>query len=125
MHPDDLNTMWLCCECGRRFVFHSDVKDHENHMNHSRMMLYDLSGKKAPVPLTRGQAALGFRLNGRVSRVIVEYEYYPSSGVIRYIDVQYTDSKLQSMIEGDAGKMKNIDNYLRRLLKPRQSALTR
>jgi hypothetical protein len=51
-----------------------------------------------------------------VSRVIIEYEYYPSSGEINYVDVRYTDSRLKSMIEGDPDMMKNIDNYLRRLL---------
>jgi hypothetical protein len=124
MHPDDLKTMWLCRECGRKFVFHSDVEDHERQLNHSNMALYDLaSGGKEPVPFTRGRASLGFRLRGRMSRVLVEYEYYPSSGAIRYVNVRYTNRKLQSMIEGDADMMKNIDNYLRKLLKPRQSAL--
>jgi hypothetical protein len=119
MHPDDLKTMWLCSECGRKFVFHSDVEDHERQFNHPKMMLCNLAGlKKAPALFTRGRVSLGFRLNGRVSRVIVEYEYYPASGAIRYKDVRYTDSNLRSMVEGNAGMMKNIDNYLRRLLKP-------
>jgi hypothetical protein len=119
MHPDDLKTMWLCHECGRKFVFHSDVEDHQRHFNHSKMMMYDIAvSRKAPAPFSRGRIALGFRLAGRVSRVIVEYEYYPASGAIRYKDVRYTDSNLRSMVEGNAGMMKNIDNYLRRLLKP-------
>jgi hypothetical protein len=123
MHPDDLKTIWLCFECGRKFVFHSDVEDHERHFNHTKMMLYDLaSGRKSPAPFTRGQISLGFMLGGRPSRVIVEYKYYPSSGAIHYVDVRYTDSELQSVVEGNPAMMKNIDNYLRKLLKPgRQS----
>lgn len=121
MHPDDLKTMWLCYECGRKFVFHLDVEDHERHFNHSKMMLCYLAGStKAPALFTRGRTLLGFRLDGRASRVIVEYEYYPSSGAIKYIDVRYTDSKLRSMVEGNPRMMKNIDNYLHRLLKPSQ-----
>jgi hypothetical protein len=67
--------------------------------------------------------SLGFRLNGRVSRVIVEYEYYPSSGSIHYVDVRYTDSKLKSMMEANADMMKNVDDYLRKLLKPGPSVM--
>lgn len=66
--------------------------------------------------------SLEFRLNGSVSRVVVEYEYYPSSGTINYVDVRYTDSRLQAMVEGDPGMMKNIDIYLRRILKHDPSA---
>ncbi|MGI0049022.1 MAG: hypothetical protein ACREAW_05735 [Nitrososphaera sp.] len=119
MHPDDLKTMWLCCECGRKFVFHSDVEDHKVHLNHSKMMICDLAGsRKAPELFTRGRISLGFRLNGRPACVVVEYEYHPSSDAIRYVDVKYSDSRLRSMVEGDPAMMKNIDNYLRKLLKP-------
>src|SRR5688572_28870467 len=122
MHPDDLKTMWLCCECGRNFIFHSDVEDHKRHFRHSRMMLRGLhAGRETPAMFTRGRMSLGFRLDGRVSRVVIEYEYYPSSGAIHYVDVRYTDSKLQSMVEGNPGMMKNIDDYLRRLLNQGQS----
>jgi hypothetical protein len=86
------------------------------------MMLCDLAYRKnSPILFTRGRMSLGFRLNGRVSRVIVEYEYYPSSGAIHYVDVRYTDSRLKSMVEGNPDMMKNVDDYLRKLLKPGQS----
>jgi hypothetical protein len=122
MHPDDLKLIWMCYECGRKFAYHSDVEDHKKNYNHSKMMLRDLTSRKTPAPFTRGRMSLGFRVSGRMSRVIVEYEYYPASGTIKYIDVRYTDSKLQSMVEGNSQMMKNIDNYLRRLLKPSSSA---
>ena len=82
------------------------------------MMLCDLQtiSEKMPPLFTRGRISLDFRFGGKESRVIVEYEYYPSSGEINYVDVRYTDSRLKSMIEGDPDMMKNIDNYLRRLL---------
>ena len=123
MHPDDLKTMWLCRECGRNFIFHSDVEDHKRHFSHSKMMMCDLpAGRETPMVFTRGRMSLGFRLNGKVSRIVVEYEYYPASGAIHYVDVRYTDTRLQSMVEDNLGMMKNIDNYLRRLLKQDQSA---
>ena len=123
MHQDDLKTMWLCCECGRNFIFHSDVEDHKRLSGHLKMMLCNVpAGSETPAMFTRGRMSIGFRLNGRVSRVVVEYEYYPATGAIRYVDVRYTDSRLQSRVEDDRSMMKNIDNYLRRTLKHEQSA---
>jgi len=123
MHPDDLKTIWLCCECERNFIFHSDVEDHKKLFGHSRMMLCKLPvGREKPAMFIRGRMSLDFRLSGNVSRVVVEYEYYPSSGTINYVDVRYTDSRLQAMVEGDPGMMKNIDIYLRRILKHDPSA---
>lgn len=60
--------------------------------------------------------SLNFRLEGRPSQIIVEYEYYPSTDTINYINVHYTNAYLRSKVEGDPMMMKNIDNYLRRIL---------
>jgi hypothetical protein len=118
MHPDDLKTIWLCRECGRGFTFNSDVGEHKQQFKHSKMMLCDLQTlSQEMLPLfTRGRMSLDFRFSGKESRIIVEYEYYPSSGEINYVDVRYTDSRFKSMVEGDPDMMKSIDNYLRRLL---------
>ena len=89
-------------------------------MNHLKIVLYDLAGKKSPVPFTRGRVSLDFKFKGKKSRVIIEYRHYPASAAVHYVDVWYSDGALRSMVEGDPAMMKNIDNYLRRLLKPRQ-----
>jgi hypothetical protein len=34
MHPDDLKAVWICHECHKVFVFHSDVDDHKNLSGH-------------------------------------------------------------------------------------------
>ena len=34
MHPDDLKAIWICRECRRVFVFHSDVDDHKDLTSH-------------------------------------------------------------------------------------------
>ena len=43
MHPDDLKAIWICHECRKVFVFHSDVEDHkdlsEHHMIEKVMMI--------------------------------------------------------------------------------------
>ncbi|HEX7033415.1 MAG TPA: hypothetical protein VF172_10490 [Nitrososphaera sp.] len=116
MHPDDLKVLWLCGECGRHFAFHSDVEAHKRQFNHSMMILYDLQNSGKKEPFTRGRMSLGFRLQGRPSQIIVEYEYYPATDAINYVNVHYTDGYLRSKVEGDPTMMKNIDNYLRRTL---------
>ena len=124
MHADDLKIVWLCYECGRRFAFNSDVENHKRQYKHSKMKLCNLraNGVSLPPWFTRGRMSLGFSLNGKMSRIIVEYEYYPSSGAINYVDVMYTDSKLKSTVEDDPEMMRNIDNYLRKLLTKNISA---
>ena len=116
MHPYDLRTMWVCRDCGRNFVFNSDVEDHRRQFSHSCMMQYDFTaGKKEPAKFTSGKVSLAFKVDGRVARVNIEYKYYPSDDSISYADVKYTDAQLQSMIEGNVEMMRNIDNYIRRL----------
>jgi hypothetical protein len=34
MHPDDLKAMWICNECEMKFIFHSDIEDHNNSTGH-------------------------------------------------------------------------------------------
>jgi hypothetical protein len=34
MHPDDLKAIWICKECHKIFVFHSDVDDHKDLSGH-------------------------------------------------------------------------------------------
>jgi hypothetical protein len=120
MHPDDLKTMWLCCECRRNFLFHSDVEDHKKEFNHSKVMLYTIpERRKSPALFIRGRMSLPFKLNSKTSKIVIEYQYYPSNGFIDYVDVRYTDRQLQSKVEGNPEMMKKIDNYLRKVLNER------
>ena len=124
MHPEDLKTVWLCCECERNFLFHSDVEDHKRQFNHSKVMLCNLSETaRSSTLFIRGRISIGFKFNSKTSRIIIEYQYYPSTGAIQYVNVLFSDEKLQSKIEGDPEMMKNIDNYLRKLLNKRSASL--
>ena len=115
MHPDDLKTIWVCRDCGRNFVFNSDVEDHQRQFSHSCMMQYDFTvEKKEPAKFTSGKVSLAFKIDGRVAKVNIEYKYYPSDDSVSYADVRYSDAQLQSMIEGNIEMMRNIDNYIRR-----------
>jgi hypothetical protein len=116
MHPEDLKTIWVCRECGRNFIFNSDVEDHKKQFNHSCMTQFDFKkGKKVPVKFTSGKASLGFKVDGKFAKVIIEYRYYASDDSISYVDVIYTNPKLQSLIEGNIHMMRNIDNYIRKI----------
>jgi hypothetical protein len=88
-------------------------------------MLYNISetASRSPTLFMRGRISIGFKLNSKASRIVVEYQYYPSTGTIQYVDVLYSDEKLRSKIEGDPEMMKNIDNYLRKVLNKRSSSL--
>jgi hypothetical protein len=35
MHPDDLKAVWICHECHKIFVFHSDIDDHKSLSGHA------------------------------------------------------------------------------------------
>jgi hypothetical protein len=120
MHPDDLKTMWLCSECKQNFLFHSDVEDHKKEFNHSRVMLCNIpETRRSPALFVRGRMSIGFRLNSKTSKIVIEYQYYPSNGVIDYVDVRYSDKQLQSKVERNPEMMKKIDNYLRKVLNKR------
>lgn len=124
MHPEDLKTVWLCCECRRNFLFHSDVEDHQRQFNHSKVMLSNISETaRSPVLFMRGRISIGFKLNSKKSSIVIEYQYYPSTGDIQYVNVVFTDKELQSKIEGDAEMMKNIDLYLRKVLSKRSVSI--
>lgn len=124
MHPEDLKTVWLCCECRRNFLFHSDVEDHQRQFNHSKVMLSNISETaRSPVLFMRGRISIGFKLNSKKSSIVIEYQYYPSTGDIQYVNVVFTDKELQSKIEGDAEMMKNIDHYLRKVLSKRSVSI--
>jgi len=124
MHPDDLKTMWLCCECKRNFLFHSDVEDHKKEFNHSKVMLCSISERrKSSTLFIRGRISLAFKLDRKPSRIVIEYQYYPSDGSIDYVDVRFTDKQLQSKVESNPEMMKNIDNYLRKVLNERSGKL--
>jgi hypothetical protein len=124
MHPEDLKAVWLCCDCRRNFLFHSDVEDHKRQFNHSKVMLCNISETaRSPMLFIRGRISIGFKFNNKTSKVVIEYQYYPSNSAIQYVNVVYSDEKLQSKIEGDPEMMKNIDNYLRKVLNKRSSSL--
>jgi hypothetical protein len=124
MHPDDLKTIWFCCDCNRNFLFHSDVEEHQRELNHSSVMLCNLSETmSSPVIFVRGRISIGFKFYSKKSTVVIEYQYYLSTKAIDYVDVRYSDRDLQSKVEDDPQLMQKIDNYLRKILNEQSTSL--
>jgi hypothetical protein len=46
MDQEDLNALWFCTECGKRFLFRLDVDDHTKESAHSKIQKYDLLSKR-------------------------------------------------------------------------------
>jgi len=87
-------------------------------------MLCNISeAARSPILFIRGRSSISFKLNSKTSKIVIEYQYYPSTGAIDYVNVLYTDKKLQSKIEGDPEMMKNIDLYLRKVLSKRSASI--
>lgn len=42
MHPEDLNNIWICSNCGTTFAFHSDIMDHIKTTQHKHIKKFDL-----------------------------------------------------------------------------------
>ena len=87
-------------------------------------MLCDLQNdrKEKPQMFARGLISLDFRLSGKMPRFTVEYEYYPSTRVIKYVDIRYADNKLKCIVEGNSEMMMKVDAYLRSILNQKLSA---
>lgn len=43
MHPEDLNNIWVCSNCGTAFAFHSDIMDHMKTTRHKHIKKFDLN----------------------------------------------------------------------------------
>jgi hypothetical protein len=78
---------------------------------------------RSPMLFIRGRSSISFKLNSKTSKVVIEYQYYPSTGAIQYVNVLYSDKELQSKIEGNPEMMTKIDNYLRKVLNKRSASL--
>jgi hypothetical protein len=41
MHPDDLESIWVCHRCREKFVFYSDVEYHVRTTDHAEISKHD------------------------------------------------------------------------------------
>lgn len=59
--------------------------------------------------------ALSFKDNNELlsAFVTLEYMYNTRSGSIKYVDIQYSDRRLEKHVEQNPNVIKNVDSYLR------------
>lgn len=122
MHPDDLRTIWECRECGRKFFYHSDIAGHVRDSGHSRVVSKDATRRKNDAVFVRRTVSLSFKVEGRKAKLQVECKYYPATQSIVYTNVNYSDKKLQKIIEGKPEMMSKVDSYLKQLFQTHGSS---
>ena len=59
--------------------------------------------------------ALSFKDNKEIlcEFITLEYIYNSRSGSIKYVDIKYSDSRLEKHIEQNPNVIRNVDSYLR------------
>ena len=64
----------------------------------------------------RGKGAINFRVQGKKSTALFYYRYDPKDQAIDYIDIEYTEPALKTLIEDNRKMMERVDIYIRNLL---------
>ncbi len=88
---------------------------------HNSIALYDKDDKKdtntKPIRFSHLMAFNIKEENNEISGILsVEFDYYHEDGSMKYRDINYSDKRLITHIEGNPQVMKNIDSYLRKNL---------
>ncbi|HET9356522.1 MAG TPA: hypothetical protein VFR94_06835 [Nitrososphaeraceae archaeon] len=73
--------------------------------------------------IEQGKISLDFRIEGKKERAIFDYRYDDSNQSLDYTEINYTNPKLQSLIENNAKMMENIDSYIRNIIEKKRSSL--
>jgi hypothetical protein len=62
--------------------------------------------------------ALSFKDNNEIlsAFITLEYLYNTQSGSIKYVDIKYSDRRLEKHIEQNPNVIRNVDSYLRNKL---------
>lgn len=118
MHPDDLKVIWQCKDCGRGFLFHSDMVAHENESRHRRIATMNMpsSATGRLQEFYDGNLVLDFRIAGTLAKMLIRYRHFPSLDRVVYRDVEYSDKRLKDMVETQPVLMAKIDSFLRNKL---------
>lgn len=73
--------------------------------------------------IEQGKISLDFRIEGQMEQAIFDYRYDDSNQSLDYTEINYTNPKLQSLIENNAKMMENIDSYIRNIIEKKRSSL--
>jgi hypothetical protein len=73
--------------------------------------------------IEQGKISLDFRIEGKKEQAIFDYRYDDSNQSLDYTEINYTNPKLQSLIENNVKMMENIDSYIRNVIEKERSSL--
>lgn len=75
-----------------------------------------------PPTYVYGQISLDFKLKeGKIAKATFKYKYFAKDDTIEYVDIEYSDPRLQEMFDGNDHMIERVDKYIRNLLAKQQS----
>ncbi|MEP0824421.1 MAG: hypothetical protein HRF40_02945 [Nitrososphaera sp.] len=70
-----------------------------------------------PPTYVYGQISLDFKLkDGKLTKATFKYKYFAKDDTIEFVDIQYSDPRLQEIFDGNDRMLKRVDEYIRNLL---------
>jgi len=67
-----------------------------------------------------GQVTFDFRIEGKTEKATFDYKYNSSNHDLDYIEIRYSNPKLQTLIENNPKMMENIDSQIRNMIEKRR-----
>jgi hypothetical protein len=67
-----------------------------------------------------GQVTFEFRIEGKTEKATFGYKYNSSNHDMDYIEIRYSNPKLQTLIENNPKMMENIDSQIRNMIEKRR-----
>ena len=67
-----------------------------------------------------GQVTFDFRIEGKAEKATFDYKYNSSNHDMDYIEIRYSNTKLQTLIENNPKMMENIDSQIRNMMEKRR-----
>jgi hypothetical protein len=67
-----------------------------------------------------GQVTFDFRIEGKAEKATFGYKYNNSNHDMDYIEIRYSNPKLQNLIENNPKMMENIDSQIRNMIEKKR-----
>jgi hypothetical protein len=67
-----------------------------------------------------GQVTFDFRIEGKTEKATFGYKYNSRNHDMDYIEIRYSNPKLQTLIENNPKMMENIDSQIRNMIEKRR-----
>jgi hypothetical protein len=67
-----------------------------------------------------GQVTFDFRIEGKAEKATFGYKYNSGNHDMDYIEIRYSNPKLQTLIENNPKMMENIDSQIRNMIEKKR-----